>query len=272
MDKAKFDSLYYRQRPSKFVPKRKITKILPQQSPPAWLCSLGEPTLTESLKWELHMPDCLVAHVAGHKLTAQEFSVSSEVDLLADIFDLVNSKLVPPPKFGIMYPSMVFTFSSLRYQFRNFALAWAQAKSSYAEKWSDPEFMEHVVIPTLATSVEGIKSSVLAARQLALATNHAPIFLKRQYFSAPVYPLWPDNPSLISSLKQFFLAKTQYRGTSSYHRARATRPRGQRGYPRGRRSFLRGRGTYRYHRSRGWRRGSVNMLPVSTSAAQEQRK
>ena len=269
MDKDLFDSLYHRQNPSSVGPKRKITKIFPRQTPPDWLTHLGDPSFNDNGKWNIQIPDCLIASVAGHKSIPQEFTVSSNVDLLSEIFDLVNSKISAPPKLGRYIPNLSCVFSSLKHWFKVFALSWAQAKVTYAEFWEDVEYMDHVVIPTLYSCMEGISSTVLTARQMVLASSPAPYALKKQYLSAPVFPLWPDNPELIKSIKQFFLFKTSRKENNRYFkgrffRGRYFRGRAQRGFFRSRRGLQRGRW------SRGYRR-SANMQPILQPIAQDQR-
>ena len=124
MDKEAFDALYYRQHPSHFEPRRKVTKILPKQTAPGWMCTLGDPKLNDNRKWDLQMPDCLIAHVAGHKPSPLEFNVSSKVDLLAEIFDLASSPGIPTaPSFGNFRPNLALWYSSLKNQFKLFALS-----------------------------------------------------------------------------------------------------------------------------------------------------
>ena len=266
MDREAFDALYYRQHPSKFEPKKKITKIFSKQTAPGWLDKLGEPRLNDNRKWDLQMPECLIAHVAGHKPASPEFNVSTNVDLLAEIFDLASYDRIPTaPSFNRFKPSLALWYSTLRNQFKLFTLSWAQARVTYEKHWEEADYMENVVIPTLSASIESIKSTVLLGRQMVLPPS-LPKHLKRQYLEAPLYPLWPENPYLLKLIRMFFLKGAPRRGATSYRRGGFAGVRGQRGYSRSRGY----RGSQRGRRGRGWRR-PVTSQPGPSSVAPEQR-
>lgn len=66
------------------------------------------------------------------------------------------------------------------------------------------EYIEHVIIPLLSQALRYIKIFCLA-RQADVLQSTVLRYLEKQYFGAPLYPLWPENPYMIRVINQFIL-------------------------------------------------------------------
>ena len=92
-----FDSLFDQSYTS-HSSKRNTSVCFIKQTQPHWLSHLGQAHMNEAGVWNLHIPDYLLAHIAGFKGTFErEFKLYNNTNLLPEIFNLVNSKFSRPP-------------------------------------------------------------------------------------------------------------------------------------------------------------------------------
>ena len=138
-----------------------------------------------------------MAHTDGHNFSSDlEFVVNTKVEAFDDIFTLMQSDLSYPPRGIPGRPNLTFLFLSLKAQFKAFSLSLAHTKDSYAVHWQNVEFIDHILVPSLAASVESIKAMVIFARQQVLP-SYTPFVLKQKFVMAPFSSLWTTDESLI---------------------------------------------------------------------------
>ena len=202
VDEDQFRAKYLLPAPISQEPPKKILKIFRKREIPKWLSELGNISCDDTGKPLVLFPEALIAQIAGHMPVGKlEFGVATNVDLLKNIFDLVNSSISDPPAFTSDKPKIYFLLMALRCQFRSFITLGSFISSGYDSLCLDHDLMDNVILPGLVGALESIKLIVKHIRCVVIPRS-TPLNLKMKFLNAPLFPLWPND--VCDEIKQFF--------------------------------------------------------------------
>ena len=225
-------------------PKRNTSVCFTKQKQPDWLSALGQAHMNEEGVWNLHIPDYLLAHIAGFKGNFErEFNLYNNTNLLPEIFSLVNSKFCRPPPIPYFKQVPNSAYTTVKACIKALSLSLVQANLTYSTHWRNLHILDHLILPSVWANIEALRNAVRTMRASVLPINTPPN-LKYRFINASLASWWPEDDSLIMECRKFFRAKkikslsqNRGRGTSRGH----FRGRGYRSFSRGRRNRGRGR-------------------------------
>ena len=219
--------------------KRETAVCFPVEAQPSWVNILGEAFLNELGTWVVEIPDLFVAHVAGHNNSVvREFDIHTNTNLLSDIFALINSNVSRCPQIPKLRKPQFALINTVRAQIKATSLTFVLASKQFSLEWNLGS-VQHLVLPTVWSSIEALRSSVKALRSSVLP-GYIPFSLQYKFVNAPLSSIWPTSDDVLNPLRQFFRVSELRRGRSrGYSRGGRSRSRSNRGSSRG---YSRGRG------------------------------